>query len=151
MPIKNPHYRLFSKSLSNKEVAKDFLNTYVSLHILAKFNVDTITICKTSFIGPKLQERLSDILYSAKMLDGSTGYLYFLIEHQSTADTLMPFWVLRNQVAIIMNHHLEQHPSNKLPVVFPVLYFCGSDKPCRVRNMEVDCPYQGRNLGSCPC
>jgi len=128
MPIKNPHDRLFRKSLGNKDVAKEFLSTYVPLHILAKFNVDTITICKTSYIDPKLQEKLSDIVYSAKLIDGSTGYLYFLLEHQSTADRLIPLRILQYQLAI-MNQHMEQHPKDKLPVVYPILYYCGSDKP----------------------
>ena len=150
MPIKNPHDRLFRKSLSNKEIAKEFLSTYVPLHILAKFNMDTITICKTSFIDPKLQEKLSDIVYSAKLLDGSTGYLYFLLEHQSTADRLIPLRILQYQVAII-NQHMEQHPNDKLPIVYSMLYYCGTDKPypytLNVLELFNDCVFAEQTLG----
>ena len=127
--IYNLHDKLFRQSLSNIEVAKDFLVTHLPPNILAKFDLNDIQFCPNSYIDPQLQEQLSDIVYHAKLLDGTSSYLYFLAEHQSSASPLMPLRILKYQIAII-EHHLQQHPKEtKLPIVFPILFYNGKVKP----------------------
>ena len=128
MPNQKLHDKLFRKSLSNLAIAKDFIATHVPQHILAKFDINTIKFHKTSYVEDKLKEQITDIVYRVKMLDNSNGYLIFLIEHQSSPIKLMPFRVLKYQTAIITDH-IEQHPNDKLPIVFPILYYCGVEKP----------------------
>jgi predicted transposase/invertase (TIGR01784 family) len=128
MANKKLHDKLFRKSLGNIAIAKDFIVTHVPQQVLAKFDLNTIEFYKTSYIEDNLKEKITDIVYHAKMVDGASGYLFFLLEHQSTASKIMPFRILKYQVAIIADH-LEQHPHDKLPVVFPMLYYCGEDKP----------------------
>ena len=59
--INNIHDKFFRHSLSDLEVAKDFLATYLPSKILAKFNLNEIELCKESYIDEALQEQLSDI------------------------------------------------------------------------------------------
>ena len=93
-------------------------------------------------MGDKLKEQITDIVYRVKMLDGSNGYLIFLIEHQSSPIKLMPFRVLKYQIAIISDH-IEQHPNDKLPIVFPILYYCGVEKPYpyTINVLDLFCDY----------
>jgi recombination-promoting nuclease RpnE len=127
--IHNPHDKIFRQSLSNIEVAKDFLLNHVPKDILAKFDLNDIKFCPNSYIDPQLTEQLSDIVYQAKMLDGNSGYLYFLAEHQSTALLFMPLRLLKYQISII-EHHLQQYPkATKLPIVFPVLFYHSEESP----------------------
>jgi predicted transposase/invertase (TIGR01784 family) len=128
MPNQKLHDKLFRKSLSNLAIAKDFIATHVPQHVLAKFDINTIKFHKTSYVEDKLKEQITDIVYRVKMLNGINGYLIFLIEHQSSPIKLMPFRVLKYQINIISDH-IEQHPNDKLPIVFPILYYCGVEKP----------------------
>ena len=128
MPNQKLHDKLFRKSLSNLAIAKDFIATHVPQHVLAKFDINTIKFHKTSYIEDKLKEQITDIVYHVKMLNGANGYLVFLIEHQSSPMKLMPFRVLKYQINIISDY-IEQHPNDKLPIVFPILYYCGVEKP----------------------
>ena len=136
MNNKKLHDKLFRKSLSNIQVAKEFILTHVPESVLAKFDLNTITFYKSFYIENNLEEQITDIVYHINMKDGSSGYLFFLIEHQSTALKLMPFRMLKYQVAIISDHierrktnKLEKSQDYKLPIVFPILYYCGEDKP----------------------
>lgn len=50
-----PHDHNFRLSLSNKEVAKDFLKTHLPTTIFKKINLRTLTICSNSYITPDLE------------------------------------------------------------------------------------------------
>ncbi|WP_148997457.1 Rpn family recombination-promoting nuclease/putative transposase, partial [Shigella sonnei] len=59
-----------------------------------------------TFVEPDLHQYASDILWSVKTTGGEDGYVYTLIEHQSTENLYMPFRMLRYSVAA-MQRHLE--------------------------------------------
>lgn len=67
--------------------------------------------------------QIADLLYSADFGD-QLGYLYLLIEHQSTPTELMPFRILQYMVAI-MNRHLTKTGENRLPVIYPMIFYNG--------------------------
>lgn len=127
--INKPHDKFFKQILSNKVIAKDFLETHVPAKILAKFNLDEIELCKESYVDEELKEQLTDVVYRASINSGGKGYIYTLLEHQSTAITLMPLRVVKYQIAIIENHRLQFPDDPKLPVVFPLIFYHGTDSP----------------------
>lgn len=129
--IHNPHDKLARQSLSNIEVAKDFLATHVPKHILAKFDLNNIEPSNRTYIDPQLTEQLSDTVYKAKMIDGTYGYLYLLTECQSNAIPFMPLRILKYQIAIIEDHLLQNPKETKLPIVFPIIFY--------VRHEAVQC------------
>jgi predicted transposase YdaD len=47
-----------------------------------------------TFTDKKLQESISDVVYTVPLKDGTPGYVSFLIEHQSTPSGIMPLRVL---------------------------------------------------------
>ena len=127
--IFNPHDRFFRQSLSDLKIAKDFFEAHLPRGILAKVDLDSLFICKESYIDEELKEYIDDIVYRVNIEEGQQGYIYLALEHQSTAKHLMAFRFIKYQLAIIDNH-LKQHPNSKyLPLVFPLLYYHGIKTP----------------------
>jgi len=127
--INKPHDKFFKQSLGDIAIAKDFLETHIPATILAKFNLDEIELCKESYVDEELKEQLTDVVYRASINSGGKGYIYTLLEHQSTAITLMPLRIVKYQIAIIENHQLQFPEDSKLPVVFPLIFYHGTDSP----------------------
>jgi len=65
----------------------------------------------------------------ALTLVGGKGYIYTLLEHQSKAIIMMPLRVVKYQIAIIENHRLQFPDDPKLPAVFPLIFYHGTDSP----------------------
>ena len=64
-------------------------------------------------------------------------YFYFLIEHQSTPDRLMPARMLCYATALLRN----QLKSPLLPPVIPILFYCGTVSPYPYSCQVQDCFY----------
>ena len=133
--INTPHDPLTRKYLLNLEVAKVFLQTHVSSEILAKCDLQSLTIEAGSYIEESLATHISDIVYRANLKDNSNcAYFYLLLEHQSSSERLMPYRVAKYQLAIIQNH-IDKHMMGDdkktalLPLVYPVIFYNGTSKP----------------------
>lgn len=127
--INKPHDKFFKQSLSDIAIAKDFLETHVPAKILSKFNLDEIELCKESYVDEELKEQLTDVVYRASINSGGKGYIYTLLEHQSKAIIMMPLRIVKYQIAIIENHRLQFPDDPKLPAVFPLIFYHGTDSP----------------------
>ncbi|MCS5931795.1 Rpn family recombination-promoting nuclease/putative transposase [Klebsiella pneumoniae subsp. pneumoniae] len=79
-----------------------------------------------SFVEEDLRASYSDILYSLRTRHGP-GYVYALIEHQSTPDKLMAFRLLRYALAAMQRHLDAGHDT--LPLVVPILFYHGKVSP----------------------
>jgi predicted transposase/invertase (TIGR01784 family) len=94
---------------------------------------------KESFIEDNLKASISDVLFlcDIKADDDSADkaatpstktYVYLLLEHQSKPDRFMAFRILRYMMNIIARH-MEQNPRDKtLPLVYPVVFYNGTQK-----------------------
>ncbi len=127
--IYNPHDRFFRQSLSDVQIARDFFEVHLPRGILAKIDLNSLVICKESYIDEELKEYIDDIVYKVNVEEEQQGYIYLALEHQSTAKHLMAFRFIKYQLSIIDNH-LKQNPNCKyLPLVFPLLYYHGKKTP----------------------
>jgi len=107
-------------------VARDFFDIHLPTNIKQLCHFDTLAITNTSFIDKQLRSRFSDVLYTVETQQGD-GYIYMLVEHQSSPDKLMG-WRLMHYAFLAMNQHLQQ--GNKdLPLVVPVLFYHGKVSP----------------------
>ena len=122
------HDEFVRKCLLNLEVAKDFLGQYLPVEIKDKCNLDSLAIVPGSYIDGKLKKMASDVVYSLKTKSNSQAYIYTLVEHQSSEDSMMSFRILRYQVAI-MQQHLDKHSKEDLPLVFPLVIYNGTKSP----------------------
>lgn len=122
----SPHDAVFRKMLMQRDVAKDFLRIHLPDSFLRICRLDTLKLESGSFIEEDLRNRYADILYSVETSQGP-GYVYALIEHQSTADKLMAFRLMRYAIAA-MQHHLDAGHKT-LPLVVPILFYQGPKSP----------------------
>lgn len=97
-----PHDAVFKKFLGHPDTARDFLDTYLpaSLHELC--DLDTLKLEPGSFIEEDLRASYSDVLWSLKTRTGK-GYIYALIEHQSSPDAHMAFRMMRYAIATMQD------------------------------------------------
>ncbi len=129
MPMKTPtsiHDGLFKSFLTVPETAKDFLNIHLPAHIKQICDLDTLQLQSGSFLEDELVPYYSDVLYSMKTENG-VGYVYALIEHQSSPDKHMGFRMMRYAIAA-MKQHLDAG-NETLPLVVPLLFYHGKTSP----------------------
>lgn len=121
-----PHDAIFKQFLHHKAIACDFLQAHLPAALLARCQLDTLQLTSGSFIEENLRASYSDILYSLQTHTGQ-GYIYVLIEHQSTPDKLIPFRLMRYAIAAMQQHLDAGH--SELPLVIPMLFYHGTITP----------------------
>ena len=122
--IYHPHDALFSSTMSDLRVAKSFFREHLPSNILELTNLDSLQICKESFVDKELRKETTDILYSVN-LSKKTSYFYLLAEHQSKPDKWMPFRLLK-YMCRVMEHHIKDLKYKHLPVIVPLVFYTGS-------------------------
>lgn len=121
-----PHDAVFKKMMTHPEIAQDFLKIHLPEPLCKLCDLTTLKLESTSFIENDLRTYYSDVLWSLKTREGE-GYIYCVIEHQSTAVPHMAFRLMRYATAA-MQHHLDR--GNKtLPLVIPMLFYHGEQSP----------------------
>ena len=102
-----PHDAVFRQMLMHQAVAKDFLQLYLPAPFLAICELDSLQLVSGSFVEEDLRASYSDILYSLRTRHGP-GYVYALIEHQSTPDKLMAFRLLVD-LTVMPDNQIARH------------------------------------------
>ena len=120
--INNPHDKVFKKVLSQPKLAQRFFKQHLPQDMQDIVELEHLCLQKGSFVDEKLKEHLTDLLYSVPLKDGNPGYVYLLLESQSTTDELMAFRLLRYTLDV-MEQHMAQNKSNRLPLVLPLVYY----------------------------
>jgi predicted transposase/invertase (TIGR01784 family) len=123
--LPNPHDRLFKETWGRKENAQSFLQQFLPDYLLSSIDLDSLEICKDSFVEEDLREYFSDLLYKTT-LSGRHGYLYFLFEHKSHPEKRVALQLLSYQQGI-WNLHLKQEPL-PLPVVIAMVLYHGTQQ-----------------------
>ncbi|WGL95808.1 Rpn family recombination-promoting nuclease/putative transposase [Arsenophonus nasoniae] len=131
-----PHDTIFKQFLSEKETAKEFFEIWLPDEIKSVCNLETIRAESSSFIDEEMKNYQSDILYSVSTIKGK-GYLYLLIEHQSTPDKLIAWRLMRYSMAAMQKHLEAGH--KKLPLVYPILFYAGEKSPHPHSTYWLDC------------
>lgn len=121
-----PHDALFKRFLSHQSIARQFLEIHLPPRLLQRCDLDTLQLIPTTFIERDLSALYSDVLMSMKM-EGGEGYIYALIEHQSSPDKFMTLRMMRYTIAAMQRHIDEGH--SELPIVVPMLFYHGKTSP----------------------
>ena len=121
--VANPHDKFFRSMMTEPKVIREFFEQNLPANIRSTINFDSIAPQQDSFIDDHLRLQIADLLYSAEFGE-QQGYLYLLVEHQSTPYKLMAFRVLKYMVAI-MEKHVAQTKTSKLPIVYPIVIYNG--------------------------
>ncbi len=101
-----PQDPLYKKFFDDVSVVKDFLQIYMPQMVRETCNFNTLTISSGTFVEKDLHDQCSDRLYSMNTSEGA-GYVYFLIEHQSSRDEMIMFRLLRYSL-VAMHRHIKQ-------------------------------------------
>jgi hypothetical protein len=103
------------------------LRTVLSPDLAGRLDLGRLARVPAGFVDEALKWRYSDLLFSAP-LDGRDAFVYLLAEHQSSADPLMAFRMLR-YVTRIWDQHLRDHPNaRQLPAVIPLVVHHGRSR-----------------------
>ncbi|ATW34175.1 Rpn family recombination-promoting nuclease/putative transposase [Candidatus Williamhamiltonella defendens] len=122
-----PHDALFKQFLGDIALARNFFEVHLPEDVLSQVCLSSLKRVSGSFVEPTLKQSHSDMVYSFETVTGKDGYLYCLLEHQSTADKMMAFRMKKYSLAV-MQQHLDQGYST-LPLVVPVLFYHGETSP----------------------
>jgi len=117
------HDRVLRSTMAQPQVIKEFFSNYLPAHIKKEIDLDSIKLQKDSFIDDQLRVKITDLLYTAQF-GQRQGYLYILVEHQSTPDKFMPYRLLQYKLRI-MDHHLENVDDKYLPVIYATIFYSG--------------------------
>ena len=113
--INNAHDQFFRTAMSNKQVAREFLRTWLPSELCQLVDFDQLEIQPRPQINDLRQESEVDVLFKTT-IDGHEAYIYLLLEHQSTLDPLMPFRLLK-YLCNIIDQHLKVHDKDKIPLI----------------------------------
>ena len=121
-----PHDAVFKRFLAHPETARDFLDIWLPESLRDLCKLDTLKLESGSFVEEDLRASYSDVLWSLQTTKGN-GYIYALIEHQSSLDAHMAFRLMRYAIAA-MQRHLDAGYKT-LPLVVPILFYHGVESP----------------------
>ncbi|CNF62753.1 putative transposase [Yersinia enterocolitica] len=121
-----PHDALFKNFMTQAATACDLLEFHLPPELRQLCDLSTLRLESGSFIENNLRACYSDVLYSLKTTAGD-GYVYALIEHQSSPDKHMALRMMRYAIAA-MQSHLEAG-NDQLPLVIPMLFYHGMVTP----------------------
>ncbi|WP_213732011.1 Rpn family recombination-promoting nuclease/putative transposase [Citrobacter europaeus] len=126
MTTSTPHDAVFKQFLYHPDTARDFLDIYLPSTLRELCDLQTLKLESGSFIEDSLRASYSDVLWSLKTNEGD-GYIYVVIEHQSSPDAHMAFRLKRYAMAAMQRHLDAGHKT--LPLVIPMLFYHGALSP----------------------
>ena len=124
--ITHPHDSFVKLALSDIKTAQVLLKRYLSPKLTKAIDFKTLESVKTSFIDTKFAKLESDVVFKAT-IKNKPGYLYLLVEHQTTPDPMMPFRLVK-YISRVIEQHQENHPNDKklpFPVIAPIILYNG--------------------------
>jgi predicted transposase/invertase (TIGR01784 family) len=121
--VVNPHDKLFRQTWSDLATAKSFLHHYLPRQVLSLTELDTLEICKDTFVEKDLKDFYCDLLYKVELAQAD-GFIYILFEHKSYRDKLTPLQLLE-YMCKIWRLHLKQDIAGRLPVIIPLVLYHG--------------------------
>jgi len=131
--VDNPHDKRFKELFSNKKSFLSLLRDCIKDDWVNSVDEKSLKKSEKSFILQDFSELEADIVYEAS-LDGRKVIFYILQELQSFVDYRMPYRLLLYIVEILRdfyNHSDVDERDNKgfkFPVVFPIVFYSGSDR-----------------------
>ncbi len=118
--LHQPHDKLFRAAFSNPETAAAFLQAYLDPALVALVDWGSLQVEPGSFIDAQMKATEVDLLFTAKV-HGDDTHFYFLCEHQSSEDRLMPLRVLAYMVRIWTGEAGAARGAGRLTPIIPVV------------------------------
>jgi predicted transposase YdaD len=114
------HDQLFKRAFRLPANAAGELASVLPADVLADLDLASLEALPGDYVDQRLRERFADALFRARFR-GTPGYVFFLLEHQSTSDRWMPLRVLE-EMARIWREILRHEPDRtSLPPILCVI------------------------------
>lgn len=121
------HDSLFKQVFGDPTHAAAELRCVLPREIVDALDLDALEPVAGSFVDPELAQRHVDLLFKApRRADGAAAYVYFLLEHQSEPDVLMPWRVLTYMQRIWAALLREERDRRSLPPIVPLIVHHGA-------------------------
>ena len=119
------HDRVFRQQLGSSPVdLASVLRSVLPPRLVPLLALEGSEVVDGTFIDDELRERQCDVLLRTRV-NGHEGFVYVLVEHQSTPDPLMAYRVHR-YMGRIWERYLREHPkATRLPLILPVVIYQG--------------------------
>lgn len=136
-----PHDKFFRDILSQKDVAVDFLQNYLPPRVSEHVDLNSLAICKDTFVDKKWADYHSDMLYQVTFSGNRPGFVYFLFEHKSYHHHFLALQMLRYMLEIWELYCKQHSNSQKLPLIIPISIYHGKQDQRAIKLSElVDLP-----------
>lgn len=118
--------------MTDKIAAQEFLEYYLPKDFKKLIDLSKITVEQESYIEKPLSKKYSDIVYGIETKEYGKGFVYILIEAQSTVDywTALRLW---KYTLLLCERHKEKR--NKLPLVYNLVIYNGKQVYNAPRNL----------------
>ena len=122
--INHPHDKAVRLMLSNSQEAANLINLALKKEDLIKSS--QIEQYKSSFVTKDYKNRESDIVYKDNINKG----IYYLIEHQSKQDKMMPMRIAEYSIEIIKEalDFAKRNKKYEIPRVIAIVLYTGESK-----------------------
>ncbi|CAN5332481.1 Rpn family recombination-promoting nuclease/putative transposase [soil metagenome] len=121
--IAHPHDRITKRLLSNPATAKDILALYLPQEVLKIIDLKALELQRDSFIDDEHRAFAVDLLYKTKF-QNEEGYLWILLEHQSSDDAWLPVRIFK-YIATIWDHLRKLSKTTTIPLIYPIIIYNG--------------------------
>ena len=121
--INHPHDKTMRLMLSNSQEAANLINLALKTDFV---KVNQIEQYKSSFVTKDYKNRESDIVYKDNINKG----IYYLIEHQSKQDKMMPMRIAEYSIEIIKEalDFTKRNKKYEIPRVIAIVLYTGENK-----------------------
>jgi hypothetical protein len=118
------HDSLFKRAFSVPAHAAGELLSVLPATLTSKIDLATLALTSATFVDSELSHRHADLLFTARIA-GRSSCIYFLFEHQSEPDPLMPWRVLEYMHRIWAAVLRENPTRTALPPILPIVVHHG--------------------------
>ena len=127
MPNHDAGYHLL---FGHPQMVEDLFRSFVDAPWVADIDFASLERVNARLHAEGLERRDGDLIYRARLADGTNVYLYLLLEFQSRPDPWMAVRVMV-YVGLLYQHLIREGrltPNGKLPPVFPLVLYNGEPR-----------------------
>jgi len=114
------HDGFFRKLMSEQQVARDYLATFLPDDLAAVIDFETLEQDAESYIDEKLKTSMSDVVFKADTKQGYGINFCFLFEHKSYVDEKAPFQILHYISSAMLKRAVNREPQR---LIIPILFY----------------------------
>ena len=125
MNINNIHDKFFKNILSDINIAKKFIVSFLSPEVLRYINIETLQYAETDFLLQDLKEIFSDIVFTINKKDDKEIYISIILEHKSRPDD---FTAVQLLLYIAYGYYKQYKNTKTLQLILPIVFYHGKQK-----------------------